>query len=129
MIELVEALPQLTEPELEQLQMAVDVRVQHLRAIISTAQGSQILDEARQALVINQSLSTAISETRMSLEARRQYLEQELATLTKAEPGEDGLCMHCKQEIKSVPGGQGPTFIHTDTQVVVCAKRPTDANG
>lgn len=119
--ELVEALPHLTDEELEQLELAVAVRIEHMRAIVQTAQAPKIQQEAQRALQINNSLRTAISETRMSIASRKQFLEQALADLTKAEPGDDGLCIHCQREVKSVPGGHGPVFVHTDTQVVICS--------
>ena len=118
--ELVEALPHLTDEELEQLEMAVGVRIQHMQAIVETAQAPKIKQDAQRALVINNSLRTAIAETRMSIASRQQFLEQALQDLTRAEPGEDGRCIHCKHEVKSVPGGHGPVFIHTDTQVIFC---------
>lgn len=119
----VEALPHFTDEELEQLDLAVGVRIQHMRSIVATAQAPKILDDAEKALRINLSLSTSISEARMALAARREYIEKVLEDLTKAEPGEDGRCMHCKLPIKSVPGGNGPMFVHEHSQVVICDQR------
>lgn len=117
---LLEQLPHLTDEELEQLSLAVDVRVYHMRSILATAKAPEIRDDAQKALQINLSLSTAISEARMALARRQEQHDRILASLTKAAPGEDGLCVSCHKQIKRVPGGQGPTWIHTDTQAVIC---------
>lgn len=41
----------------------------------------------------------------------------------KAEPQDESLgvsaCKHCGAPVKRVPGGQGPTWVHTETGIVV----------
>ena len=33
---------------------------------------------------------------------------------TVATPGDDWECIHCGLSVKQAPGGDGPTYIHTD---------------
>jgi hypothetical protein len=49
--------------------------------------------------------------------------EANVPNLHKAEPDDNGtaysMCKHCGQEVKRVPGGQGPTWVHEATGMVV----------
>lgn len=60
-------LPHLTEPELEQLHIAVQIRIQHLRSILEVSRANKIREDATEALRINESLATAIAEARQSI--------------------------------------------------------------
>jgi hypothetical protein len=53
---------------------------------------------------------------------------QASAAIHKANPGtRSDRCATCGQRIKSVPGGQGPTWVHADSGTVVAPNPPEAA--
>lgn len=62
----------------------------------------------------------ALLDTRATVLA---MISEGATTLHKAEPDLNvehyGMCKHCGKEVKRVPGGQGPTWVHEATGMVV----------
>lgn len=57
----------LTDEELAELWTAIQIRIQHMRSILQVAQAPKIKEDANKVLLIDLSLSTALSEARMSI--------------------------------------------------------------
>jgi hypothetical protein len=54
-------------------------------------------------------------------EVRAQYLRDQVHA---AKLGQDGHCGVCGQRVSKVPGGNGPTYVHTDSGAVAAPNPP-----
>jgi hypothetical protein len=58
--------------------------------------------------------------------ARRAHLEQPSKATPSQDYAESGAvhpCLLCGHDVKRVPGGQGPVWVHADTGTVVCGEK------